>query len=424
MKIAFVNQPRGFFSVPPAGSIPIVTYELARRLARSCDVIVYAARGHLQSKVEFDEGIQYRRVLIGRDRRYFRRLYGLLGRFSRFFKRPYASSLYYLDYILQVANDLRAQQCDIVHLHNFSQFAPIIRAFNPSVKIVLHMHCQWLTQIDRATIEQRLRKVDLIIGCSEYITEKIRRRFPQFAGRCQTVFNGVDVNNFVSENGHRTTKKNGTQRLLFVGRVSPEKGVHVLLDAFQILAERYPLAQLDIVGSKEQLPLDFLLSLSDDDTVIDLASFCDRGSRLSYFSHLQKQLDSSGIASHVTFSGQVPYTHVINHYCDADVYVQPSFSEAFPLPILEAMANGLPVVATHVGGIPEAVVNDKTGLLVEPGNAPALAEAILRLLSDKDLRKAMGKAGRQRVLDLFSWEQIAKKMLCQYQKLGEDLNIE
>jgi glycosyltransferase involved in cell wall biosynthesis len=418
MKIAFVNQPRDFISVPPSGSIPNVTYELARRLARSCDVIVYAGRGHLQPKVEYGEGIQYRRVLIGRDRRYFRRLYGLLGRFSRFFKRPYASGLYYLDYILQVANDLRAQQCDIVHLHNFSQFVPIIRAFNPSIKIVLQMHCEWLTQLDRAMIERRLRKVDLTIGCSEYITEKIRRRFPQFADRCQTVFNGVDVSDF-SENGHRTTKEDGTQRLLSVGRVSPEKGVHVLLDAFQILAERYPLAQLDIVGSKEQLPLDFLLSLSDDDTVTDLASFCDRGSRLSYFSHLQRRLDALGIASHVTFSGFVPHVVKINHYRGADVYVQPSFSDAFPLPVLEAMASGLPVVATRVGGIPEAVVNGKTGLLVEPGDAPALAEAILRLVSDKDLRKAMGKAGRQRVLDLFSWEQIAKNLLCQYKSIYE-----
>jgi len=109
-----------------------------------------------------------------------------LGRFSLFkkikavvffrnVKRPlFASKLFYLTYVLQVARDLKREKCDIVHLHNFFQFVPIIRAFNPKIKIVLHMHCEWLTQLDRTMIENRLRKVDLIIGCSEYITEKAR----------------------------------------------------------------------------------------------------------------------------------------------------------------------------------------------------------------------------------------------------------
>lgn len=76
--------------------------------------------------------------------------------------------------------------------------------------------------------------------------------------------------------------------------------------------------------------------------------------------------------------------HLARYYYNADVYVQPFFTEAFALPVLEAMASGVSVVATRVGGIPEAAVNGKTGLLVESSNAIALTEAILHLLLNKE----------------------------------------
>jgi len=334
--------------------------------------------------------------------------------FFRNVKRPlFASSLFYFTYILQVAKDLRKEKCDIVHLHNFSQFVPIIRAFNPKIKIVLHMHCEWLTQLDRKMIENRLKEVDLIIGCSEYITEKIRLIFPQFSERCQTIYNGVDVNYFVSRNRYVLANKNSVKRLLFVGRVSPEKGLHVLLEAFQEVVKRYPQVQLEIVGSKSIPPIEFIVALSDDPKVSDLASFYSG----NYISHLQDKL-SSGVASHVSFTGFVSRRQLINCYQHADVFVFPSvWNEPFGMPLIEAMATEVPVVATRSGGIPEIVEDGKTGILVEPGDASALAEAILYLFSDEDLRKSMGEAARLRVIELFSWKKIVENLLCQYKNI-------
>ena len=315
-----------------------------------------------------------------------------------------------------MAKDLKAEKTDIVHLHNFSQFVPIIRAFNPKIKIVLHMHCEWLTQLDRSMIESRLKEVDLVIGCSDYITEKIRRRFPQFAKRCRTVYNGVDVNHFVNENNQSAMKKNETKRLLFVGRNSPEKGLHVLIDAFQKVFECYPQAQLKIVGAQESAPIEFIVALSDDPKISDLASFYNR----SYISHLQGKL-SLGAASHVSFTGLVSRRQLINCYRDADVFIFPSvWNEPFGMPPIEAMATGIPLVATRVGGITEIVEDGKTGILVEPNDASALAEAILCLLSDEDLRKSMGKAARLRVYELFSWEKVVENLLRQYKNIGSD----
>jgi len=429
MKIAVVHQPIGIISSSaPRGAIELWIYEMTCRLARSSEVIVYAKRGHRQKKFEYNQGVRYRRISTAVDEwfTFISKAFYKLGKFSLFkkinsviffrnVKRPlFASSLFYFTYILQVTRDLKREKCDIVHLHNFSQFVPIIRAFNPKIKIVLHMHCEWLTQLDRTMIENRLNEVDLIIGCSEYITEKIRLVFPQFAERCQTIYNGVDVNHFVSRNRYILANKNSIKRLLFVGRLSPEKGLHILLEAFQEVVKRYPKAQLEIVGSKTTSPIEFIVALSDDPKLSKLAFFYKKS---SYFSQLQERLLSFDIADNVTFTNYIPHRYLIHHYRQADVLVNPSFSEAFGMSLIEAMACQVPVVATRVGGMTEIVEEGKTGILVEAGNAPELAEAILYILSDKDLRKRMGKFARERVVELFSWDKIAEDLLCQYKEI-------
>jgi len=425
MKVAFINQPWNY-AVPPVqtGSIAIWIYEVARRLAGTHDVIIYARKARGQKKIEWHEGVQHRYVTTISNSRLFTlfpgsyRLSRLLQRLRsellfRNPKRPYfASSFYSLEYLLRIAWDLRAQQCDIVHVHNFSQFAPIIRFFNPRLKIVLHMHCQWLTQLDHPMVELRLSKVDVILACSQFITEKIRRTFPQFAQRCQTVYNGVDVNHFHDKNANGVAEKTGTKHLLFVGRLTPEKGLHILLDAFQIVVQRCPQVRLKIVGPEAPTAYEFIVAFNDNPRLSELARFYEG----SYMAHLLGRVPSN-LKGQVMFVGAVPHLHLNQHNQEADLFVNPSFYEGFPLSILEAMASGLPVVATSVAGVPEAVENGKTGLLVEPGDALALAEAILYLLEDHHLRVRMGKAARQRVENLFSWERVVEHLLGQYKSI-------
>ncbi len=417
MKIAFVNKPMRILP-PLQGSMQIWTYEVARRLARYCDVIVYTySRGsRFRKRSECKEGVRYQFIPRSLDGLLLR-LTSRLPR-SHNVRRPfYASCFNYLGYALQVAKDLRRQQCDIVHILNYSQFVPIIRTFNPKIKIVLNMRCEWLTQLDRKMIEQRLGHVDLIIGCSKYITEKIRRRFPQFARHCQTNYNGVNINHFISTNDHIASKHNGDKRLLFVGRVSPEKGLHVLLDAFKKVVQRYPQAKLVIVGKKSQLASEYLVDLSDNDKVTNLASFFDGRSLYSYSSHLQEQLRSLKIESNVTFTDHIPHEQLANYYTNADVIINPSFSESFGRSLIEAMAFQVPTVASRVGGMAEIVEDGKTGILVEPGNTNAMAQAMLRLLKDEDLRESMGKAGRERAMKLFSWECVTENLLEKYKNI-------
>ncbi len=292
MKVAFVSQPWDTLQLPvSAGSIPIWTSAIARKLSNlnlsdGCDVIVYARRSEGQLAHETDEGVSYRRIEVSGTRVY-NGVAKALSRISPTF-RYLCSRLYCFPYALRIAADLRRQSCDIVHIHNFSQFVPVIRALNPKIKIVLHMHCEWLSQFDREAIAPRLRQTDLIIGCSDYITDKIKARFPELAHRCQRVYNGVDTEQFqpVQSGASKSTED---LNLLFVGRISPEKGLHTLIEAFEKVADALPDSKLFLIGPNKPTAAEFIAELSDEPMVQNLA----RLDPPNYLRNLKRQLPES-----------------------------------------------------------------------------------------------------------------------------------
>ena len=113
----------------------------------------------------------------------------------------------------------------------------------------------------------------------------------------------------------------------------------------------------------------------------------------------------------VRFAGMLDRTGVEREYRAADIFVLSSKWEGCPNVILEAMAFGLPVVATRVGGVPELVEDDKTGILIRPSDPHALADALKRLITDTDLRITLGKAGYQRARTMFSNEKRFERLI-------------
>ncbi len=411
MKIAFFDYPWTLAEPPTIGSIRIISYQLGLRLARFHNIVFYGSKGSYKELDYYEDGILYRRIPENLLDKLLEPLNLLDNWQISNHKRPfYASRLYYLGYYWQIAKDIQLQQCDIVHIHLVSQFISLIKAFNPKVKIVLHIHCEWLTQFDSAMVERQLKHVDLVISCSDYITAKIRKQFPQI--KCQTIFNGVDVNHFSPTHDNSATKANITKQLLFVGRISPEKGIHVLLDAFNKVVEQYPQVQLKLVGPQNAI-LPWEMLDREDPNIVALTPFY----KGNYISHLQTRLSASA-ASSVFFMGEVQYLDLVEYYQQADIFIFPSvWNEPFGMPLIEAMAMELPVITTRAGAFPEIVEEGKTGLLVERGDADALAESILCLLRDDNLSKAMGKAGRKQTIEKFSWEHLSKNLFEQYEKL-------
>ena len=369
MRIAFVSQP-GHAVVPASGSIELWADVVAKRLAEDHDVAIYASRPPAPVVPPAD-GITYRFVPHGAAQvvvRALRRAWRLLPADRPFF----ASLLHPFEYWLRLALDVRRHPRDVVHVFNYSQALPFLRRLTRS-KLVLHMHCEWLSQLDGRMIERRLRHADLIVGCSDYITDKVRERFPQHAARCVTIYNGV------ADARPATPAARGgrTVELLNVGRVSPEKGLHVLLEALEQVVAVHPEVRLTILGEESPVPYEFAVEISDDPVVRNLARFYSG----SYLTFLQEQM-STAVAERVSFVDRVSHAEALRFFETADIFVYPSIFESFAIPPVEAMAAGVPVVASRTGGMKETIVDRKTGLLVEREDPAALAAALVELIED------------------------------------------
>jgi len=416
MRVAFVNHspirlPKGDRPLDSI-SIGIWCYEMATRLSRNGGweaVVYHQDRSLLDSNEELHRGVVFKSFPVGLDERVHRQL-TRLRRWAGIVRLPdpkmplFGSNWFHPSYIRGVAKDIRARDCDVVHISNFSQFVPVIRRAQPRAKIVLHMQCEWLIQLDEKTIARRLQHCDLISGCSRFITDGIRERFPQHADKCFTLYNGVNLESFSP--GERDA--GGEREILYVGRFSPEKGLHVLLEAFADVAKRVPGIKLRMIGGSVPAPYEFIVAISDDPLVERLGSFY-LGPE-PYARALQSHL-APELRDRVSFEDPLPQADLASAYRNAEVFVFPSvWHEPFGMPVIEAMAFGIPVISTRGGGIPEFMPDGEAGLLVDRGDSRQLADALCELLNDGDRRARMGRTGRARIEAEFSWDHIADQL--------------
>jgi glycosyltransferase involved in cell wall biosynthesis len=190
-----------------------------------------------------------------------------------------------------------------------------------------------------------------------------------------------------------------------------------------------------LVGPQGDYPIEEACDLQDQATLERMAPYFQKkqfsllhlfrqpGKSYAYLEFLKSKLPPE-LKDNVTFHGFVSRPDLVRLYYEADVFVfPPIWNEAFGVTPLEAMAAGVPVAVTRCGGIVETVQDQKTGFVVEPEDAAALAQAMLRLLEDDALREKMGRAGRQRALE-FRWEVVNAGMLARYRALIQGRSAE
>lgn len=165
--------------------------------------------------------------------------------------------------------------------------------------------------------------------------------------------------------GEKPAREDGQVRLLFVGRLAGVKGVPVLLESMQALLAKGEAPHLTLVGDGP-----------------------DREA-------LERAVAEGGLTEHVSFLGYKSQSEVAEILQASDILVLPSFAEGLPVTLMEALAAAVPVVTTRIAGVAELVIDGEAGLLVPPGDATALTDAIARLSGDPALRDRMGQAGRQ-----------------------------
>ncbi|SEQ94882.1 glycosyltransferase family 4 protein [Natrinema salaciae] len=195
----------------------------------------------------------------------------------------------------------------------------------------------------------------------------------------QVVHNGIDTELF--EPVDRTRTRDRPRVMTTVSADVPLKGARHLLEAVAAVREDVD-AELVVVGE------------------FDAGGECDR------------LITELGIGDAIETHSEISYERMVELYGTADIAVVPSLYEGFGLPAGEALACGVPVVATTGGGLPE-VVGD-AGVLVEPGDADALADAIRDLLADDERRRRLGERGRERIVEEFDWERAARETVRTY----------
>lgn len=219
------------------------------------------------------------------------------------------------------------------------------------------------------------RLADRVVAPSHATGEELRRDYG--ARDVAVIPNGIAP----LPPAERPVEGAGRPVILYVGRLRTRKAVAVLVEAFARLREELPEATLVLAGDGEQRPA------------------------------LEARVRELGLEEAVVFAGAQPRSAMAGHYAAADVFCLPSIYEGFPLAILEAMAAGLPVVATAVAGVPEAVADGVTGRVVPPEDAAALARALSDLAGDPAAARRMGETGRLRVAEEFAIPTIAAAYL-------------
>jgi glycosyltransferase involved in cell wall biosynthesis len=427
-KVAFVSQPRDAVAASDAqtGSVTIVMWELAKRVARHHEVVVFAPRAPGQAIEEVSRvGLRIRRIPL--ELRSFHKAMDL-GTGALNLHTPYfASNLFFREYASSVADWLRHERPDIIHVQNSTQFLPLFHRAAPNARLFLHVHDEFLSLLPEKVVRPRLQDLSAVVTCSNFVTQRLQSRLPYLADRIHTVGNGADTTYFEAT---EHASEPGKFRILYVGRVSPEKGIHTLAAAFTRLASADEGVELDVVGPPGLLPFNQIRLLSGDPQVAALEAFYGNGfwdrldkqvvhAHSSYSSSIEASIPES-LRERMHFRGQLSRGTLKSAYQRAHVLAMPSVCmEPFGLPLAEAMATGIPCIASRTGGIPDIVADNVTGLLVERGDVEALTNALRKLSLDSEARDQMGREARRRAEEYFDWSIPAARLESLYQQQWE-----
>jgi glycosyltransferase involved in cell wall biosynthesis len=279
----------------------------------------------------------------------------------------------------------------ILHTHTLAA-ANVVSTLASPGPVVRHLH---IANVFRPATEPVLRRLDNATSrrCARLIavSEETRRAYERQGyrpGSIEVVYNGVEL-----DGARRASDLRGELGIPAdaplvgeIGRLCDVKG------------------QRELIQALAQLPDVHLLLVGKD---------LEQGG--AFQAELERDATRLGVRERVVFAGHRDDARAV--LGELDVVALPSWTEGLPVVVLEAMAQGRPVVATPVGGTPEVVEDGRTGVLVPPRDPRALAEAVGRLLADPDLRQRMGAAGRARVAERFSPESMTTRVLAIYDEV-------
>ncbi len=283
---------------------------------------------------------------------------------------------------------LAEQQFDIVHVHepfmpvlpiNFLRYSEAVNVgtFHASREKALFYY-SW----GRRHLRRWFRRLDGKIAVSPAAARFVGQ---YFTGYYNVIPNGVDFQRFSTDARPLPEFRDEKVNILFVGRPEKRKGLEHLIRAYARLKDQRPATRLVVVGAGK-------------------------------FGRYERAVRSLGLAD-VAFRSYVPYEELPRYHHTADIFCAPNTGfESQGIVLLEAMAAGLPLVASNIEGFASVLTHGEEGLLVLPKDCEGLAEALRRLVDDESLRRQMGGKGRRRA-QAFSWPRVSQQILSYYERL-------
>jgi len=284
-----------------------------------------------------------------------------------------------------VEKHLSNAKLDLLHSHGgLIQMAATEAKNATHLPLVMTAHSTEINRVrpDKLSVlmEQNVvDKVDRFIAVSRYMRKELNQTFDINYNKITIIPNGVDTTIFKHQDADDIRGKYRLDNrfvVLYVGRDDPQKGVRYLVNAVKNLAKQIPEIMLVLVGQQDKYYDEHILCLP----------------------HASR-------------------SELVKLYSLSDVFVLPSIYEPFGIVLLEAMACETACIGTRVGGIPDIIDQDRTGLLVKPGNGEDLSEAIAGLYHDPEKRYKMGKNARERAISCFDWKDISEKTIEVYQQV-------
>lgn len=295
---------------------------------------------------------------------------------------PVAAFLSYLRLLVGARRRLRHFDPDVVHAH-YATTHGVIAGWRSSAPVVLTVWGSDVMRGDRPVrrplrnlVRFAARRAVAVTSASEAMARVVR----SLSGVDPEIVRfGVDVSRFASQ-FDGTASSDEPFTIGFLKGLSRRYGPDVLIAAMPRIVKRWPDARLLVGGDGPMRP------------------------------SLEQAAAETGVADSISFEGRIDPADVPEFLARIDLLVNPSRSESFGVVLLEAAAAGVPVVATDVGGVREAVVAGETALLVPPDNAAALAEAVIALAADPDRREHMGRVAFEMARSRHRWETSVDRM--------------
>jgi glycosyltransferase involved in cell wall biosynthesis len=295
---------------------------------------------------------------------------------------------------------------DIVHEHfdiPHGSFAGLKYAKKEKIPLVVTYHGDWESRHggfirrvgvafhNKFLVDKLLDHAEVIISPSRFYIDE-SKFLRKYKDKIVVIPNGIDLNNFrTSLSKIESRKKLGLdinkKIILFCGFLSPHKGPDIAIKAFSEIFSKIKNTELIFLGD---------------------------GIMKNELLRMAKKLDLVKNIRFIGFIGDIKTK--VDYFNSADIFILPSLSECFPIVNLEAMACGIPIVASKIGGVPDAVKEGENGLLVLPMNKNTLSDAIIYLLEKEEIREKFGKNGLEKIKD-YSWERIAEKTEKVYESL-------